>query len=70
MLTRIGFHKTLLIYSFVQGAVMLAGFLLIKTRFPKSQIEARNEKIKWVDKQYFKDPVFWSFWAALLFAVL
>ncbi|KAF8598865.1 MFS general substrate transporter, partial [Ceratobasidium sp. AG-I] len=69
MLTRIGFHKTLLIYSFVQGAAMLAGFLLIKARFPKSQIEASNEKIRWVDKQYFKDPVFWSFWTALLFAV-
>jgi hypothetical protein len=70
MLTRIGFHKTLLIYSFVQGSVMLAGFLLIKTRFPASQIATRNEKIKWVDMQYFKDPVFWSFWTALLFAVL
>ncbi|KAG9121663.1 hypothetical protein FRC07_002299 [Ceratobasidium sp. 392] len=69
MLTRIGFHKTLLIYSFVQGATMLAGFLLIKTRFPASQIATRHEKIKWVDKQYFRDPVFWSFWIALLFAV-
>ncbi|KAG8787538.1 hypothetical protein FRC12_015461 [Ceratobasidium sp. 428] len=69
MLTRIGFHRTLLIYSFVQGAVMLAGFLLIKTRFPASQIAARHEKIKWVDKKYFEDPVFWSFWTALLFAV-
>lgn len=69
MLTRLGFHKTLLIYSFVQGTVMLVGFSLIKTRFPKSQIEARHEKIKWVDKVYFKDPVFWSFWVGLLFTV-
>ncbi|QRV93264.1 major facilitator superfamily transporter [Ceratobasidium sp. AG-Ba] len=69
MLTRLGFHKTLLIYSFVQGVTMLAGFSLIKTRFPASQIATRHEKIKWIDTHYFKDPVFWSFWTALLFAV-
>ncbi|QRV93263.1 major facilitator superfamily transporter [Ceratobasidium sp. AG-Ba] len=67
MLTPLGFHKTLLIYSFIQGATMLAGFFLITTRFPASQIAARHEKIKWVDTHYFKDPVFWSFWTALLF---
>jgi hypothetical protein len=70
MLEHLGFHKTLLIYSFIQGVVMLVGFLLIKTRFPASQAAARSRKIQWVDKQYFKDPVFWSFWTALLFAVL
>lgn len=69
MLDHLGFHKTLLIYSFVQGVTMLVGFSLIKTRFPASQIESRSRKIQWVDKQYFKDPVFWSFWSALLFAV-
>ncbi|KAF8686289.1 Major Facilitator Superfamily [Rhizoctonia solani] len=69
MLGRLGFHKTLLIYSFVQGVTMLAGFSLIKTRFPASQLQNKNRKIAWVDKQYFKDPSFWSFWAALLFAV-
>ncbi|KAG9097979.1 hypothetical protein FS749_004986 [Ceratobasidium sp. UAMH 11750] len=45
MLTRIGFHKTLLIYSFVQGAVMLVGFVLIKTRSRKSQPQAKRKKI-------------------------
>ncbi|KAJ1305227.1 hypothetical protein OPQ81_000256 [Rhizoctonia solani] len=69
MLDHLGFHKTLLIYSFVQGVIMLVGFSLIKTRFPASQIQNRDRKIIWVDKQYFKDPVFWSFWIALLFAV-
>ncbi|KAF8747353.1 Major Facilitator Superfamily, partial [Rhizoctonia solani] len=69
MLGRLGFHKTLLIYSFVQGVTMLAGFSLIKTRFPASQLQNKNRKIAWVDKQYFKDPSFWSFWTALLFAV-
>lgn len=69
MLERIGFHKTLLIYSFVQGATMLVGFLLIKVRLPDSQIETRGHKIQWFDKQYFKDPVFWSFWIALMFAI-
>ncbi|CAE6464767.1 unnamed protein product [Rhizoctonia solani] len=69
MLDRLGFHKTLLIYSFVQGVTMLVGFSLIKTRFPASQLQNRDRKIAWVDKQYFKDPVFWSFWVALLFAV-
>ncbi|GAB1521247.1 hypothetical protein RhiTH_004338 [Rhizoctonia solani] len=70
MLGRLGFHKTLLIYSFVQGVTMLAGFSLIKTRFPASQLQNKNRKIAWIDKQYFKDPSFWSFWTALLFAVL
>ncbi|KAB5590702.1 Monocarboxylate transporter 10 [Ceratobasidium theobromae] len=69
MLEHLGFHKTLLIYSFVQGAVMLIGFSLIKVRIPPSQVAARDHKIQWFDKQYFKDPVFWSFWTALLFAV-
>ncbi|CAE6419182.1 unnamed protein product [Rhizoctonia solani] len=69
MLDHLGFHKTLLIYSFVQGVTMLVGFSLIKTRFPASQLQNRDRKIAWVDKQYFKDPVFWSFWVALLFAV-
>ncbi|CAE7233588.1 unnamed protein product [Rhizoctonia solani] len=69
MLDRIGFHKTLLIYSFVQGVTMVVGFSLIKTRFPASQLQNRDRKIAWVDKQYFKDPVFWSFWVALLFAI-
>ncbi|CEL63632.1 hypothetical protein RSOLAG1IB_10910 [Rhizoctonia solani AG-1 IB] len=69
MLGRLGFHKTLLIYSFVQGITMLVGFSLIKTRFPTSQLQNKNRKIVWVDKQYFKDLKFWSFWAALLFAV-
>ncbi|CEL58613.1 Monocarboxylate transporter 10 OS=Rattus norvegicus GN=Slc16a10 PE=1 SV=1 [Rhizoctonia solani AG-1 IB] len=69
MLGRLGFHKTLLIYSFVQGITMLVGFSLIKTRFPTSQLQNKNRKIVWMDKQYFKDPKFWSFWAALLFAV-
>ncbi|KAF8754717.1 Major Facilitator Superfamily [Rhizoctonia solani] len=58
MLGRLGFHKTLLIYSFVQGVTMLAGFSLIKTRFPASQLQNKNRKIAWIDKQYFKDPSF------------
>ncbi|CAE6445495.1 unnamed protein product [Rhizoctonia solani] len=65
MLERLGFHKTLFIYSFVQGGIMLVGFLLIKTRFPASQIQNRSRKIVWIDKQYFKDPVFWSICASL-----
>ncbi|QRV78190.1 major facilitator superfamily transporter [Ceratobasidium sp. AG-Ba] len=69
MLTRIGFHKTLLIYSFVQGVVMLVGFSLVKTRFPESQFRTKTQKIQWVDKQYLQDKMFWSFWLALLFAV-
>ncbi|CAE6362246.1 unnamed protein product [Rhizoctonia solani] len=52
-----------------RGVTMLVGFSLIKTRFPTSQLQNKNRKIVWVDKQYFKDPKFWSFWAALLFAV-
>jgi hypothetical protein len=70
MLTHIGFHKTLLIYSFVQGALLIAGFLLVKTRFPDSQFKPGKRNIQWVDNQYLKDKVFWSFWTALLFAVL
>ncbi|KAJ1305224.1 hypothetical protein OPQ81_000253 [Rhizoctonia solani] len=66
MLERLGFHKTLLIYSFVQGVTMLAGFSLITTRVPGSQAQNRHRRIVWVDKQYFKDPIFWSFAMSLM----
>ncbi|KAH7338230.1 major facilitator superfamily domain-containing protein [Rhizoctonia solani] len=69
MLEHIGFHKTLLIYSFVQGVTMLVGFFLIKIRIPESQAQNRHRKIVWVDKQYLKDPVFWSFCTALIFTI-
>ncbi|KAF8599127.1 MFS general substrate transporter [Ceratobasidium sp. AG-I] len=69
MLTTLSFRKTLLIYSFVQGAVMLAGFLLIKVRTPTSRAAAKSRKIQWVDKQYFKDLKFWSICLALFFAL-
>ncbi|CAE6484943.1 unnamed protein product [Rhizoctonia solani] len=69
MLEHIGFHKTLLIYSFVQGATMLVGFLFIRVRLPESQTENKTRKIVWVDKQYFKDPIFWSFCTALVFTI-
>ncbi|KEP46859.1 MFS transporter [Rhizoctonia solani 123E] len=69
MLDHIGFRKTLLIYSFVQGATMLFGFLLIRIRLPESQSQSRHNKIVWVDKQYFNDPVFWSFCIALIFTI-
>ncbi|KAF8714623.1 Major Facilitator Superfamily, partial [Rhizoctonia solani] len=69
MLERLGFHKTLLIYSLVQGGIMLVGFSLIKTRFPASQIQNKQNKIVWFDKQYFKDPVFWSICSSLMFTM-
>ncbi|CAE6479612.1 unnamed protein product [Rhizoctonia solani] len=69
MLDRMSFRNTLLIYSFVQGVTMLAGFLLVKVRpsAPKPQTPARE--IKWFDKKYLTDPMFWSFWIALFFAL-
>ncbi|CAE6458277.1 unnamed protein product [Rhizoctonia solani] len=69
MLDRMSFRNTLLIYSFVQGVTMLAGFLLVKVRpsAPKPQTPARE--IKWFDKKYLTDPMFWSFWVALFFAL-
>ncbi|KAG8688195.1 hypothetical protein FRC09_013055 [Ceratobasidium sp. 395] len=69
MLTRMGFHKTMLIYSFVQGVVMLAGFLLIKTRMPASRSEVTKPRIQWIETRHFRDPVFWAFWFAILFAI-
>ncbi|KAG9100769.1 hypothetical protein FS749_012883 [Ceratobasidium sp. UAMH 11750] len=69
MLTRMGFHKTMLIYSFVQGVTMLVGFMLIKTRPPASQSAAAKPKIQWIETRYIKDSVFWGFWFAILFAV-
>ncbi|CAE6482419.1 unnamed protein product [Rhizoctonia solani] len=69
MLERLGFHKTLFIYSLVQGGIMLVGFSLIKTRFPASQIQNKQNKIVWFDKQYFKDPVFWSICTSLMFTM-
>ncbi|CUA71471.1 putative transporter MCH2 [Saccharomyces cerevisiae S288c] [Rhizoctonia solani] len=68
MLLRMSLHMTLLIYSFVQGGILLAGCLLIKARPPASASEPK--KIRWVDSVYFKDPVFWSCWLALALFVL
>ncbi|CAE6526894.1 unnamed protein product [Rhizoctonia solani] len=69
MLDRIGFRKTLLIYSFVQGVTMLAGFLLVKVRPSASKPQAPAREIRWFDKKYLSDPLFWSFWIALFFAL-
>ncbi|CAE6507169.1 unnamed protein product [Rhizoctonia solani] len=69
MLERLGFHKTLLVYSFVQGVTMLIGLSLITTRIPVSQAQNKHNRIVWVDKQYLKDPVFWSFCTSLLLTV-
>lgn len=50
---------------------MLIGCLLIKTRFPPSQLsETSRREIQWVNMIYLKDPIFWSFWVALAFFVL
>lgn len=65
MLNRIGFRKTLLIYSFVQGVTLFVGVSLIKARPPRSQ--ETPLKIQWIDKHYLTDLVFWSCWVALFF---
>lgn len=67
MLDRIGFRKTLLIYSFVQCITMLIGFSLIKTRSSSVNSPAALQKIQWIDKKYLTDPMFWSCWMALFF---
>ncbi|CAE6457101.1 unnamed protein product [Rhizoctonia solani] len=69
MLDRIGFRKTLLIYSFVQGVTMLAGFFLVKVRPTASKPATPAREIQWFDKKYMRDPMFWSFWMALFFAL-
>ncbi|KAF8704612.1 Major Facilitator Superfamily, partial [Rhizoctonia solani] len=69
MLTRIGFRKTLLIYSFVQGLTMLLGFLLVKVRPSASGPNKPACEIQWLDKRYLADPTFWSCWTALFFAL-
>ncbi|KAJ1300024.1 hypothetical protein OPQ81_011144 [Rhizoctonia solani] len=69
MLDRIGFRKTLLIYSFVQGVTMLAGFLLVKVRTTASKPPMPAREIQWFDKKYLSDPTFWSVWLALFFAL-
>ncbi|KAG9121665.1 hypothetical protein FRC07_002301, partial [Ceratobasidium sp. 392] len=65
MLTRLGFHKALLIYSFVQGCILIVGFSLIKVRLPPSILITPRQKLQWIDRQRLKDPIFWSFWLAL-----
>ncbi|CAE7223837.1 unnamed protein product [Rhizoctonia solani] len=69
MLDRIGFRKTLLIYSFVQGVTMLLGFSLVKVRPFASKAQTPAREIQWFDKKYLRDPRFWSFWVALFFAL-
>ncbi|CCO33333.1 putative transporter MCH4 [Rhizoctonia solani AG-1 IB] len=70
MLDRIGFRKTLLIYSFVQAVTMLLGFLLIKVRPSASAGTEPAREVQWFDKKYLSDPMFWSCWTALFFALL
>ncbi|CEL55957.1 hypothetical protein RSOLAG1IB_01970 [Rhizoctonia solani AG-1 IB] len=69
MLDRIGFRKTLLIYSFVQAVTMLLGFLLIKVRPSASAGTEPAREVQWFDKKYLSDPMFWSCWTALFFAL-
>ncbi|KAG8787540.1 hypothetical protein FRC12_015463 [Ceratobasidium sp. 428] len=65
MLTCLGFHRALLIYSFIQGLILIIGFSLIQVRIPPSIVTSPCQKIQWIDRQRLKDPIFWSFWTAL-----
>ncbi|KAG9100768.1 hypothetical protein FS749_012882 [Ceratobasidium sp. UAMH 11750] len=65
MLTQLGFHRALLIYSFIQGLILIVGFSLIQVRLPSSPPSTQSQKIQWVDYHRLKDPIFWSFWLAL-----
>ncbi|KZO93329.1 MFS general substrate transporter, partial [Calocera viscosa TUFC12733] len=59
MLTKLGFRDTVLIYSFVHGAVMALGCVLIKSR-PIPGAPKMPKKIVWLDWHILRDPLFWS----------
>lgn len=57
MLTRMGLRRTLLSYFGINTAVFIVAFFLLKSPRPTRQVE----RIDWIDRAQFRDPVFWSF---------
>ena len=70
MLTQLGFHKTLLIYSFINGAVLSFAFLLVKERKPRSRLSVPPPDIHWIDSKLFRNGVFWSMTLSIAVTVL
>lgn len=68
MLSRMGLHKTLLVYSFINCTVLFIAFLLIKDR-PRLHKQPVTD-ITWVDSTLFRNGVFWSMAIALGVTVL
>lgn len=70
MLSRLGLHKTLLVYSLVNGTVLFIAFLLLKERKPRSRLSLPPPDIHWVDSKLFRNGVFWSMALSLAVTVL
>ncbi|KAG8842704.1 hypothetical protein FRB96_004822 [Tulasnella sp. 330] len=63
MLTKLGLRKTLLVYFAIYAVLFIVAAFLVKSRGPRRRVE----KIEWIDRAQFKDPVFWSLAMCMLF---
>ncbi|KAG8872248.1 hypothetical protein FRB97_007833 [Tulasnella sp. 331] len=66
MLTKLGLRKTLLVYFAIYAVLFIVAAFLVKSRGPRRRVE----KIEWIDRAQFKDPVFWSLAMCMLFTTL
>ncbi|PIL25838.1 MFS general substrate transporter [Ganoderma sinense ZZ0214-1] len=65
MLTSLGLKKSFLIYTAIDGVLLLAAWFMIAERRKPSQ----RKSIIWFDKSFFTDPVFWSLGCCFFFMV-
>ena len=65
MLTSLGWQKSFLIYTAIDGVLLFVAWFMIAERRKPSQ----RKPIIWFDKSFFTDPVFWSLGGCFLFTV-
>lgn len=72
MLSNLTFRNALLIYSFINAALLVVAFLLVKDRpNRKASVLARQRAdIHWIDTSLFQSPIFWSMALSLGVSVL
>ncbi|KZP00144.1 MFS general substrate transporter [Calocera viscosa TUFC12733] len=69
LLNKIGLRWTLLSYACLYGLLMVAGLSMLKSRaHPGVAAVNRADRIRWVDRALFADPVFWSLSLAIMLA--
>ncbi|KAH9931609.1 MFS general substrate transporter, partial [Epithele typhae] len=65
LLTKLGLRNAFLIYTAIDGVLLLAAYFMISEHRNKSQ----RKPIIWFDRSFFIDPVFWSLGGCFFFTV-